>query len=228
MENEKPAGAEAPRRAREAGYRRGRESRERILKVALASFGQKGFQAASTREIAQAAEVNLPAIQYYFGSKEGLYTACAEHIVESYMAATLRVATGAQAALRGGVSQQAGREQLLQVLTSLARFLVSSDEAPGWSLFVQRELAEPGPAFEILFERLWLPGVELVAQLLNGARGLPPTEQAARLDAVHLISGMTAFVSGRAAIDRLLGEPLSEETLADELCRLISRQVEAA
>ncbi|MBF9647544.1 TetR family transcriptional regulator, partial [Streptococcus pseudopneumoniae] len=51
----------------------GEQSRERLLRVALALFAQKGFEKTSTREIAEAAHTNIASISYYFGDKAGLY-----------------------------------------------------------------------------------------------------------------------------------------------------------
>ena len=48
-------------------------ARERLLTAALALFNEKGYAAASVREIVQAAGVTKPVLYYYFGSKEGLY-----------------------------------------------------------------------------------------------------------------------------------------------------------
>lgn len=53
----------------------GEQSRERLLRVGLALFAQKGFAKTSTREIAEAAQTNIAAISYYFGDKAGLYRA---------------------------------------------------------------------------------------------------------------------------------------------------------
>jgi len=53
----------------------GEQSRERLLRVGLALFAQKGFEKTSTREIAEAAHTNIAAISYYFGDKAGLYRA---------------------------------------------------------------------------------------------------------------------------------------------------------
>lgn len=47
-------------------------ARERILDIAQELFAERGFDGVSVRELAQAAEVNLAAINYYFGSKDGL------------------------------------------------------------------------------------------------------------------------------------------------------------
>lgn len=48
-------------------------ARERLLAAALTLFNEKGYAAASVREIVQAAGVTKPVLYYYFGSKEGIY-----------------------------------------------------------------------------------------------------------------------------------------------------------
>nr|WP_319565395.1 CerR family C-terminal domain-containing protein [uncultured Rhodoferax sp.] len=53
----------------------GQQARVRLLDAGLTLFADKGFANTSTREIAQAAQVNVAAISYYFGDKEGLYRA---------------------------------------------------------------------------------------------------------------------------------------------------------
>jgi len=52
---------------------RSKESKERILNIALELFANNGFDKTSTREIAKKANVNISAIKYYFGDKESLY-----------------------------------------------------------------------------------------------------------------------------------------------------------
>ena len=59
----------------EGGYARGEETRARIISAALKLFGQRGFDGSSTRDIATAAGVNAPALQYYFDNKEGDFVA---------------------------------------------------------------------------------------------------------------------------------------------------------
>lgn len=53
----------------------GIEARNRLLDAAMVLFAEKGFAKTSTREIAQAAQVNIASISYYFGDKAGLYRA---------------------------------------------------------------------------------------------------------------------------------------------------------
>lgn len=53
-------------------------SREKILECALALFASRGYDAVSVGGIAEAAGITKPTLYYYFGSKEGLFTALLE------------------------------------------------------------------------------------------------------------------------------------------------------
>jgi len=57
-------------------------SKERILHAAIKLFAQKGFEAASTREICKEAKINLCMISYYFGGKQELYNAIINDLIE--------------------------------------------------------------------------------------------------------------------------------------------------
>jgi len=54
---------------------KGEEARQRLLGTAQRLFACQGYSATSTRELADAAQVNVAAISYYFGDKAGLYRA---------------------------------------------------------------------------------------------------------------------------------------------------------
>ncbi len=51
------------------------DARARLLHAAIRLFALQGFAKTSTRELAEAAQVNVAAISYYFGDKAGLYRA---------------------------------------------------------------------------------------------------------------------------------------------------------
>lgn len=50
-------------------------ARQKLLDAALRLFANRGFDGASTRDIAELAGVNVSSIRYYFGDKLGLYQA---------------------------------------------------------------------------------------------------------------------------------------------------------
>jgi len=64
--------------ARPAAAEGGSDSRERILRAALEAFSEKGFDGATTREIAAHAGVPLGLLQYHFGGKPKLWRAAVE------------------------------------------------------------------------------------------------------------------------------------------------------
>jgi AcrR family transcriptional regulator len=51
------------------------DARSRLVQAALRLFAEKGYEAATTRDICDAAGANVSAIRYYFGDKAGLYRA---------------------------------------------------------------------------------------------------------------------------------------------------------
>jgi TetR/AcrR family transcriptional regulator, regulator of cefoperazone and chloramphenicol sensitivity len=65
------------------GRRRDKEAtKQALLAAGLQVFAERGYDAATTREVAQAAGVNEQLIQRYFGGKEGLLVAVIERYGE--------------------------------------------------------------------------------------------------------------------------------------------------
>ena len=160
-------------RYRPGARQRGEDTRRRILETALALFAAEGFDSASTRAIAERAGVNLPAIQYYFGSKEGLYSAAIAHIGEQATQAVMPIASRVYAALDGSPS----RAQLINLLCEmvdvlLALFLDDSlPERENRNLFVSRVEVEHTAALDPLNEAMGrhvlAPSCALVGRLVD-------------------------------------------------------------
>ncbi|MFT4286691.1 TetR/AcrR family transcriptional regulator [Nocardioides sp.] len=67
---------------------------EQIVLAASEIFGSLGFAATSMAAVAEAAGISKPLIYNYFGSKEGLFTACLRGAGETLAAELERVAAG--------------------------------------------------------------------------------------------------------------------------------------
>lgn len=102
---------------------RGEETRRRVLNAALEIFANVGYEAAHTRQIAEQAGVKLPAIAYYFGSKEGLFRAVVEHIAAQYQKRLEPVATRVRAGL---ADPNASHESLLELLCELLEAFIAA------------------------------------------------------------------------------------------------------
>jgi len=60
------------------------DKKDHILDVAEKVFSDKGFDGASTRLISSEAGVNMAMLNYYFGSKEGLFLAIFDRKISSF------------------------------------------------------------------------------------------------------------------------------------------------
>lgn len=189
------------------GYAKSEATREAIITAALSAFGGHGFSAATTRQIAEAAGVALPAIAYHFGNKEGLYLACARDIVARYYAQAADLALEAGLALEAAPPPDVCSDYLRHILRRLLR-LFAQDEASGSQAdFVAREMRDRGPAFQILYDQLWAPGVEITARLVAGCQGRKAVQDGDRAEALMLISSLLAFNTGRDVALQILGRP---------------------
>lgn len=56
--------------------------RDALLHAAKAEFAERGYDAASTREILRHAGVTAPVLYHHFGNKAGLFRAVAEHVMD--------------------------------------------------------------------------------------------------------------------------------------------------
>ena len=196
-----------PRRANsEAPDARGEAARQALIIAALEVFGRYGFDAASVRDICDRAVANVAAVNYHFGSKEGLYLAVAEFIANGMAMGTAHVLEPARAYLTGGKRTPAATEQhlagLLQALV-LAMFANVRDSSP--ALFVLREQSEPTSAFTVIFERLLRPLHETITALVADRIGLAPTEIESVIRAHALIGQCVGFKAAKAALQKRTG-----------------------
>ncbi|HOE65849.1 MAG TPA: CerR family C-terminal domain-containing protein [Candidatus Hydrogenedentes bacterium] len=61
---------------------RGQATKDKLLEVAGSVFAEKGYRDATHAEICRRAHTNAAAINYHFGSKEGLYRAVFERLIQ--------------------------------------------------------------------------------------------------------------------------------------------------
>src|SRR5688500_17556708 len=61
-------------------------SADRILLSSLQLFSTKGYDATSVREICEAAGITQPTLYHFYGSKEGVYRALVEGVLEPFKA----------------------------------------------------------------------------------------------------------------------------------------------
>lgn len=176
------------------------ETRARILAATDALFGELGFDATTTRDIAGRSGVNKALIHYHFGSKDELLTSLLEDYYRRLTEALVG-ALGAQGTLE---------EQALGVLDAYADFLAQNRT---FCSIVQREVASGRHVERIVTGTL--PSFRLGTQWLGelSAKAPPDLELEQVLTSVY---GMvvTYFTYGKV-LQRLNGkDPFAPEALA--------------
>src|SRR5580698_5915592 len=178
------------------GYPRGEETRARIVDAALRVFGEEGFNKASTRQIAADAGVNPPALQYYFGGKEGLHRACAQFIIDRMLGIISPALTRARE-LKPEARREQAIDALCAVLDSMADGLVAAG-SESWSRFITRGKADgAGPAMGMLRENIGMPVMQAVAHLIGIVTEREPRDEIVRIKAAAILGQVSTFHTNR-------------------------------
>jgi AcrR family transcriptional regulator len=222
----RPAGPR--RRPATGGYARGEEKRLQIIEAAIHRFGEDGYDGASTRDIAQEAGVNPPAVQYYFDSKEGLYAACFEHIIGKFSTVMRDVYRRAEAIQPG--EPEAALSVFCDLLDCMAEFLFETTDASGWRRFIARVKARDGHGPSEDPDRSALED-ELLGhcfRLIGIATNASPDSDCTRLRTLAAMGTLTAFHMERDNTLRRLNWPDLRGPRLVQVKALIRRQVTAA
>ena len=167
------------------------ELRQRLLHAAGEVFAERGFRAATTREITERAGVNLAAINYHFRDKAELY---ASALREAHCSARMI-----------GLPEPRGtpRARLQTHLSSMLTFLLDPHR-PAWqNRLLNREIAEPSPALDEFINEGMRPRTQRMFGILRDlARADLTREQLAWLSS-SIMAQCLHFSQNRAIIERI-------------------------
>jgi TetR/AcrR family transcriptional regulator, regulator of cefoperazone and chloramphenicol sensitivity len=189
---------------------RGDATRQKLLEASIDVFGRLGFDGATTRAVADAAGVNLQAIPYYFGSKDGLFIATAEHIATRIKSQFAELYGRVQARLAEAEAQgiaidaKEARELLTEIIQLKATLYVS-DESESWARFLQREQLDPTEAFARVYRGVMKPSFDVIARLVAILLDEDPLSEHVRLRAMSLLGAVMVFRTAKAAASTHLG-----------------------
>lgn len=182
-------------------------TRARLLDAGLRVFARYGYDGVSTRKLAAAAKVNISAIKYYFGGKEGYYLAVAHYIVDHHAGPMRQVIEQTHALLdaAGPEARKIAPAALENLFAGAANFIVPHQQGPALSSFILREQLQPTAAFDVIFEGLIRHMHALIARLVGLITGLPADDPQTLLRAHALFGQVLIFQNGRATVLRRLG-----------------------
>jgi TetR/AcrR family transcriptional regulator, regulator of cefoperazone and chloramphenicol sensitivity len=204
------------------------EPRKRLIEAGLDLFGKRSFDGTGTRLLAERAEVNLAAIKYYFGGKEGLYLAVARHIVDQMNGLLGPRLAKIQEALR---KQELSKEESFHLFCELVDFFISrflgDPDTEKWLSIIIREQLCPTEAFGVLFEGFMKPLDQAFFGLAARITGRGGDDPDVRIRVFSVMGEILMFHISPSAVKRTLNwEDYGPENL-DAIRRVIMRNIQA-
>jgi AcrR family transcriptional regulator len=203
-------------------------AKERLLEAAIDVFGKYGFTGATTRIIAQRADVNISAIPYYFNGKEGLYHAVIEHISKIIQGQIRETIKSIEERLQADdVESKEATALLEKLLSRMIDFILGSTQAPRFMRIILREQLDPSEAYDTIYSRVMTPVITAIAKMITVIAHVATTKEA-HLRAVMVMGQILAFRMARETVVRMLDVKgyTPEETV--EIKKMITEQTRAA
>lgn len=176
-------------------------TRERILDEAEILFARKGYRAVSIREIIQAAQCNLAAVNYYFGQKRNLY-------LEVFRSRWIPRAKRVQETFRRSFEkeQSSSLDSIVRLLTeAFIQGPLSEEERHLHHQLMAREQAEPSEALELIVREVMQPFFREIAGLLRQSLPGKVEDDVLGLSLLSMFSQILYFSFARAAVTRIMG-----------------------
>lgn len=156
------------------------QTRDRLLNAAREIFSQQGFQGATVREICRRAEANVAAVNYHFGSKDGL-------LAEALNFGPLKALQQANA-----ISGECPEVRLRKFISDFMLMLLDEKNPSSQCRIMARELADPTPALDKIVREAIAPLHEFLGKLVRDIAGYNISETELR-HCVHSILGQCLF-----------------------------------
>lgn len=190
-------------------------TRAALLAAGLHLFGTKGFDATSTRELADLAATNVASIAYHFGGKAGLHLGCGAEV-----ARRMQAVVGKPGPLSPVTTGEA-RQRLEAMTRAFVAFLNGSHGANDIVAFMLREVATGGPVLDQLYVGMIEPKHREFCHLWAAATGQDGADDEVKLGVFAFVGQVLYFRIGREIILRRMNwaeDPqIYAATVADRL-----------
>jgi TetR/AcrR family transcriptional regulator, regulator of cefoperazone and chloramphenicol sensitivity len=158
-------------------------TRDKLLEAAGHVFAERGYRAATIREICRIAGANVAAVNYTFGDKMGLYT---EVLRQSVRAAQT-------AAMSAALDSSLSPEDTIRGVIRARLMSLCKETRPDWHVrLVMHEFSHPTAAMGRVVDEGMRPIYDRVRKAVGKLIGLPPDHETTRLS-VNSIVGQILF-----------------------------------
>ncbi len=172
------------------------DPKARLLESAGEVFAEKGFEAATVRDICQRAEANVAAVNYHFGDKQQLYIEC---VKQAHCAQGEPIEIDWPAGTTG--------EDKLRMFVGQMMSDMLNDERPTWHLaLMMREMAQPTQACEELVKSFIGPKFAILHGILRELLPNELSDESVHLHAFSVVGQCLLYRFHRPIGQLLVGE----------------------
>lgn len=171
------------------------KTKSALLRAAIFLGAREGFDNCSVRKIAQVADVNVSAVKYHFGSKEGLREATVDFIGEHMR--TVGPGKVLRAAAAGDIDRLSARDArkiMRQTMLAAIKAAAPADGMEDVPSFIHREVFQSGETAQRFYERVFSQELDIMCCLVSRVTGQDPSARETRLRALTVIA-QSVFMS---------------------------------
>jgi AcrR family transcriptional regulator len=184
----------------------GLETRRQLLEAAGEIFAEQGYAKATSKEICERAGANVAAVNYHFGSKDGLYAAVLEE-AHSRLVSIETVAAAAQSRIEP-------RLKLEMFLSRIVGEVCKADSA-GWELRVlSREVLSRSPMMAGLLQNQIAPKAKFVRSIIAEIMHLPADDPAVSRALINLMGPILMLLITERSVQKQVAPKLELEPQA--------------
>jgi AcrR family transcriptional regulator len=188
-------------------------TRDKLIEAAGQVFADRGYRAATIREICRRAGANVAAVNYTFGDKMGLYTEVLRHSVRAAKTAAITAALDAT---------RSPEEMIRGVIRARVKSLYQETQ-PDWAIrLVMHEFSHPTPAMGRVVDEGMRPIYERVRKAVGEIIGLPPDHETTRLSVNSIVGQILFYTFSRPVLAHLQPELKLTPSLLDRIAEHIA------
>lgn len=195
-----------------------KNTKEKLLQTATELFAKHGIDGVSTRDLVKASGVNLCSINYYFGTKQNLYDAILENVIEKITS----FATSKQFPLqKQGLNPiDEFKAFVLNMLEILCSDEISSIQAE----LLIKEIINPTNIYNKLYTQVIEPMHKRLTNLVMQITGF--SEKEAIIQTHSIMGQVVMFRIHKEALLRRLGIKKYNKKLIDEIKKQVLQNCE--
>lgn len=182
-------------------------TKDALLGAAIEVFADKGFDAATVRDICGRARANVAAVNYHFGGKDALYTAVLEEVFpkDEYCQAPIE-------------SSQSSEDRLHQYLHNLANEIYEPGNrlvTQRWAIFL-REMAKPSHNLDFIVQRQVQPRANELRDILAEILGPETPDHTLAFSSTNIWALVLDHILTQPILDRLTPHRPNPKSNMDE------------